>query len=309
MMSLALWLAAVLALSVCDALADAPLSFALDEGESVEIGAQGDITWSEVHHSLTARKSAFVAQGAQRVDADTIFFFFADDTTQDDMDSDSLQLSSMDAAGEVHIQSIHSRATAQRANYDATTRVLTLYADEAEEVWLYFPDRKFELTAKQQLVYDDIKGQAHATGGTLFTHHQFTLHSDELIAFMTDSPTRAIAALRANQGVILRHPQGQLRGRHGVYDLAANVVTMSGDVRLISDGKEFAGDYGIFNLRTGISRLISFAEAEHFSARYKAPIQRTVRTDEQTDSGTRRPTAVITINPRDAQEGEPSSEE
>ena len=75
----ALWLAAGLVVSVFDALADAPLSFALDEGEAVEIGAQGDITWSEVHHSLTARKSAFVAQGQQRVDADTIFFFFADD--------------------------------------------------------------------------------------------------------------------------------------------------------------------------------------------------------------------------------------
>ena len=304
-MRFALWCVGVLSLSAFDALADTPLSFALDEGESVEIGAQGDITWSEVHHSLTARKSAFVAQGQQRVDADTIFFFFADDTSQDGMDS--LQLVSMDAAGEVHIQNARSRATAHRANYHATTRVLTLYADEAEEVWLYFPDRKFELTAKQQLVYDDIKGRAHATGGTLFTHHQFTLHSDELIAFMTDSPNRAMAALRANHGVILRHPQGQLQGKHGVYDLAANVVTMSGDVRLTSDGKEFAGDYGIFNLRTGVSRLVSFAEAEHLRARYKAPIERTVRTE--TDSGTRRPTAVITINPSNAQEDEPPSQQ
>ena len=305
-MRFALWCVGVLSLSAFDALADTPLSFALDEGEAVEIGAQGDITWSEVHHSLTARKSAFVAQGQQRVDADTIFFFFADATSQDDMDS--LQLVSMDAAGEVHIQNARSRATAQRANYHATTRVLTLYADEAEEVWLYFPDRKFELTAKQQLVYDDIKGRAHATGGTLFTHHQFTLHSDELIAFMTDAPNRAMAALRANHGVILRHPQGQLQGKHGVYDLAANVVTMSGDVRLTSDGKEFAGDYGIFNLRTGVSRLVSFAEAEHLRARYKAPIERIVHTDEQTGSDTKRPTAVITINPRNGQE-EPSSEQ
>ena len=305
-MRFALWCVGVLSLSAFDALADTPLSFALDEGEAVEIGAQGDITWSEVHHSLTARKSAFVAQGQQRVDADTIFFFFADATSQDGMDS--LQLVSMDAAGEVHIQNARSRATAQRANYHATTRVLTLYADEAEEVWLYFPDRKFELTAKQQLVYDDIKGRAHATGGTLFTHHQFTLHSDELIAFMTDAPNRAMAALRANHGVILRHPQGQLQGKHGVYDLAANVVTMSGDVRLTSDGKEFAGDYGIFNLRTGVSRLVSFAEAEHLRARYKAPIERIVHTNEQTGSDTKRPTAVITINPRNGQE-EPSSEQ
>ena len=115
-----------------------------------------------------------------------------------------------------------------------------------------------------------------------------------------------MAALRANHGVILRHPQGQLQGKHGVYDLAANVVTMSGDVRLTSDGKEFAGDYGIFNLRTGVSRLVSFAEAEHLRARYKAPIERTVRTEMGSDS--KRPTAVITINPSNGQE-EPSSEQ
>lgn len=270
-------------------------SFALRQDKNFKIEAQGDITWHDQDKKLIARKKALFEQGTFRLEGDILSFFFEGASPfLFERNNQNLSLIAMEAQGQVFVESDTVATHAHHAYYDVKKEHLTLSNPHKEDITIYFPKREMTLRAKKKFIYDGIKKRATILGGGVLYHPRATLAGQNMTAHLEEEQGRQTMTQLIIRGEVNIYDEKLvLLGDDAVYDVNAGIVSVSGNVSIQSDGNSFAGDYGIFDLKKGASRLLTYEEARNLKLRHQAPLPPQQQTEEQKDK--KRPSAIIAI--------------
>ncbi len=115
------------------------------------------------------------------------------------------------------------------------------------------PSAPVEVTA-EALVVDQETGAATFSGGVVVGQGELRLSAAE-VEVLYDAGTDAIARLVARGGVTLATPTEAAEAEEADYDLAAQVLTLSGDVLLTQGGNAIAADRMVVDLAAGTARM------------------------------------------------------
>lgn len=218
--------------------ADAPL----------EITAEEALDWLADQRTLVARGGARAVQGGTTVTADTMTALYDEGT-----DGRST-IVSVTAEGSVRMVAEEGTVTGARAVYEPGKEVITVTG--GPPVLITKTER---IEAGRSLSYDMARGLVRADGGVLASSGDRTLHTPRLEAELTrqggsDGPM-AMRVAEAFDGVTVTTASESISGRRGLYDAAAQTITILDDVTIRRGGNVLTGARAVVNLATGVSSL------------------------------------------------------
>ncbi|EPX87661.1 Uncharacterized protein putative in bacteria [Rubellimicrobium thermophilum DSM 16684] len=115
------------------------------------------------------------------------------------------------------------------------------------------PSAPVEVTAAT-LVVDQETGAATFSGGVIVGQGALRLQAAE-VEVRYDAASGEIARLIARGGVTFATPSEAAEAREADYDLAGQILTLSGEVLLVQGGNAIAAERMVVDLATGTARL------------------------------------------------------
>lgn len=222
-------------------------------GSPIEIEASDSLEWLSEQQAYVARGNALVRQGDTSLRASVITAYYRDAA------GGGTEVFRVVADGGVVVRTPTEQAEGARGVYDfdADTFVLS-----GGDVRLVTPDET--ITATESLEYHQGDGLAVARGDALIVRGTDELQADVVTARFAENEAgeRDLSVVNAEGDVQITTPTETARGAFGVYDVAAQLATLGGGVRLTRGESQFNGDRVEVNLATGISRLLGPADGD-----------------------------------------------
>jgi lipopolysaccharide export system protein LptA len=226
------------------------VNLASDEGGPVEVFADEGIEWRQKDGVFIARGNAKAVRDGLTVFADELRAYYRKQK------AGGTEIWRLDANGNVKVVSRGDTAYGDKGVYDLDNAVVVL---TGKDLRLITPEER--ITASDSLEYWIGRDLAVARGDALVVHGERRLRADILTAEMEG---------RANAGSDVRRVNGfgnvtavtdneVIIADKGSYDVAADMVTLSGAVKITRDDNQLNGCGAEVNLKSGVSKLFSCA--------------------------------------------------
>jgi lipopolysaccharide export system protein LptA len=243
-----------------------------DNGKPITIEAEQGIEWQQNNRVYIARGHAKATRGQATVFGDTLYAYYrpvanatngnsapppakSDSKPTDPMGGSSTEIYRLEADGNVRIATETQTVYCDHAIYDVDQ---TLLVATGKHLKLETP--RDTVTARDSLEWYDTKQVAVARGDAVAVQEGGkALRGDVLTADVTKGPDGSSHISRVDaQGNVLVSSQGQIgRGDTGVYNVDTGIATLAGHVTLTRGDNELRGQYGVVDLNSNVSRLLS----------------------------------------------------
>jgi lipopolysaccharide export system protein LptA len=255
-----------------------------DNGKPITIEAEQDIEWQQNNRVYIARGHAKATRGQATVFGDTLYAYYrpvANATNGnsapppppaspagggkpgDPTSGSSTEIYRLEADGNVRIATETQTVYCDHAIYDVDQ---TLLVATGKHLKLETP--RDTVTARDSLEWYDSKQRAVARGDAVAVQEGGkALRGDVLTADVTKGPDGSSHISRIDaQGNVLVSSQGQIgRGDTGVYNVDTGIATLAGNVTLTRGDNELRGQYGVVDLNSNVSRLLSAPPGDQVS--------------------------------------------
>lgn len=235
-----------------------------DNAKPVGIEAENGIEWQQNNHVYIARGNAKATRGDDTVIADELRAYYrptgdaqpaaTKQGSDDPLSGGASQIYRLEADGHVRFKTPAETLTGDHAVYDVERAVLVVTGKNLKLV-----TQRDTITARKSLEWYDQKQYGVARGDAVVVRGDRRVRGDVLTARVekqANGPSR-ISRIDANGNVMVSAPGQIARGDAGVYNLDTGIATLSGHVRLTRGENELRGRYGVVDLNTNVSRLLS----------------------------------------------------
>jgi lipopolysaccharide export system protein LptA len=222
----------------------------IDGGQSkapIEIEAESGIEWRRNEKQYIARGNAMAKRGDLTVNADTLTAHYRDKA------AGGSEIWQIEADGHVRLRSPGRTVTGGHAIYNLDTRILKVTGSN-----LGVDTGKEKLTADDSLEYQDGPQIAIARGNAAVVQTDRRVRADTMTGHFqrqTDGKLK-LMRMEADGHVEVKTPDTYATSNKGDYDLTADIMTLSGNVKVTNAGNQFNGEYAEVNVKTGVSRLL-----------------------------------------------------
>ena len=213
----------------------------------IEIEAESGIEWRRKEKLYIARGNAMAKRGDLTVHADTLSAHYRDKA------AGGSEIWQIEADGHVRLQSPGRTVTGEHAVYNLDTRILHVTGGD-----LGVDTGKEKLTAADSLEYQDGPQIAIARGNATVVQTNRRVRADTMTGhFQRQADGKLdLVRLEAEGNVEVKTPDTYATSNKGDYDLTADIMTLSGNVKVTNAGNQFNGEYAEVNVKTGVSRLL-----------------------------------------------------
>jgi lipopolysaccharide export system protein LptA len=231
-----------------------------NDRRALDVEADNGIEWRQDRSVYIARDNARATRGGATLYGDTLTAHYRpvapDRNRPPDPDSltGSTEIYRIEADGNVRLQSETQTVYGDHGDYemDGATAIFT-----GKHLKLVTP--RDTVTARDSLEWYDNKLIGIARGQAVSVRDDKQLTADILIAHVekpSDAPSR-IDRIDAQDHVVVTTPTDVARGASGIYNVDTGIITLARDVTITRGDSVLAGQYGIVNLNTNISRLLN----------------------------------------------------
>lgn len=229
------------------------LPFAEQGGEPLEIEADESLEWYREQHIYVARGNALARQGDTEVRAALLTAHYRE------LEAGGEEIFRVIAQGGVEIRGPSQFVRGDRAEYDIDSGIFVITGSN-----LMLETETETVTARDSLEYYEAESIAVARGEAKVVRATDQIEADVLVAEFAEGPdgSTEISVVNAVGNVLITTETDIASGDEAVYNVADNLATLSGSVRLTSQDSQLNGDYAEVDLDTGISRLVSLPTAE-----------------------------------------------
>ena len=216
----------------------------------IELQAEAGIEWRRNEKQYIARGNATAKRGDLLVQADTLTAHYRDKA------AGGTEIWQIEADGHVRLQQPGRTVTGDHAVYNLDTRILTVTGKG-----LGVDTGKEKLTASDSLEYQDGPQIAIARGNATVVQPNRRMRADTITGHFQRQPGGKVDLVRleADGNVEVKTSDTYATSKKGDYDLKADIMTLSGDVKVTNAGNQFNGEYAEVNIKTGVSRLLGSA--------------------------------------------------
>ena len=222
-------------------------------GEPVEVEADGSLEWHEDLRLYVARGNAVLRQGEAELRAETITAHYREQA------EGGTEIFRLIAEGGVLVADETQSVEGDRLEYDLDSDTVIVTGSD-----LRLETGTETVTADESLEYYQSEQVAVARGNARVVSGTDTVDADVLVAEFAEGPdgSQALSVLNALGRVLIVTERDVASGDEAVYNVAEQLATLSGSVRLTSGDSQLNGDYAEIDLATGISRLLALPGAE-----------------------------------------------
>ncbi|RED46199.1 LptA/OstA family protein [Aestuariispira insulae] len=220
----------------------------------IEIEADDGIEWvrnpdggSGQYH---ARGNAHASQNDVDLYADELTAYYR---TQ----NESQEVFRMDAIGQVRVHQAETQAFGDKGVYHMDKQVVVLVGESLRLI-----NPQATITAEDSLEYWQARSIAVARGKATVAQEDRRLRAGVLTAFIqnnTKTGKDEIQRIDATGGVHISSPDEIVTGREGVYEVAKQIATVCGDVKITRGENQLNGECAEVNMATGRSRIVGGA--------------------------------------------------
>jgi lipopolysaccharide export system protein LptA len=213
----------------------------------IEIEAESGIEWRRNEKQYIARGNAMAKRGDLTVHADTLTAHYRDKK------GGGSEIWQIDADGHVRLQQPGRTVTGGHAIYNLDTRILKVTGGVVG-----VDTGKEKLTADDSLEYQDGPQIAIARGNATVVQTDRRVRADTMTGHFQRQTDGKLTLMRmeADGHVEVKTPDTYATSNKGDYDLTADIMTLSGNVKVTNAGNQFNGEYAEVNVKTGVSRLL-----------------------------------------------------
>lgn len=255
----------------------------------IDITADNGIEWDSKAHTVNAEGHAIAKRGTMTVFADHLVAHYepasassasaspaapakpakqatASSASGGDLGGafggGSMQIQELEAHGNVHITTPTQTADGNDATFDVIGGTMTMLG---EPVHLTGTDQT--VIADHRLDYDTKTLIATAKQGATVSQKGRTISAPIMIAHMVNADGKTtLDHADASGGVVVKTETETAYGSQGNYDAKTGIATLIGSVKILRGGDVFTGTKAIFNLNTGVSRLIGGGSGNRVTA-------------------------------------------
>jgi len=220
--------------------------------EPLEVTAQKNLEWDRTKKTFTARQDAIAKQGLTELHGDTLIAKYIDGK-----DGKGLNITRIDATGNVVVISDGSRATGQQGYYDVADGYSELTGNN-----LKLTTATDTVTARDKMTYHAAKREMNAWGNARATRGDDVIVADRLIGRFKEDPETGgskMDEMEAVDNVVITTPTDILYGDRAIYYAGPNTATVTGHVRIERGPNIITGARGEIDLNTNISRIFGGA--------------------------------------------------
>jgi lipopolysaccharide export system protein LptA len=213
----------------------------------IELEAESGIEWRRNEKLYIARGNATAKRGDLTVRADTLTAHYRDKA------AGGSEIFQIEADGHVQLQQPDRTITGEHAIYNLDTRVMKVTGNN-----LAVDTGRAKLTADDSLEYQDGPQIAIAHGNAKVIQTNRQVRADTMTGHFqrqTDGKLNLVR-MEADGHVEVKTQDTYATSNKGDYDLTADIMTLSGDVKVTNAGNQFNGEYAEVNVKTGVSRLL-----------------------------------------------------
>jgi lipopolysaccharide export system protein LptA len=216
-------------------------------GSPIEIEAESGIEWRRNEKRYIARGNAIAKRGDLTIHADTLTAHYRDKA------AGGSEIWQIEADGHVRLQQPDRTVTGEHAIYNLDTRVLKVTGGA-----LGVDTGKEKLTATDSLEYQDGSQIAIARGNATVVQTNRRVRADTMTGhFQRQTGGKLdLVRLEADGNVEVKTTDTYATSNKGDYDLTADIMTLSGNVKVTNARNQFNGEYAEVNVKTGVSRLL-----------------------------------------------------
>lgn len=214
----------------------------------IEIEADEGIEWRRNEKVYIARGNARAARGDLQVNADVLSAYYRE-TAKGGSD-----IYRVTAEGNVTLISSNDKIWGDRAVYDLDQGSLIVTGQK-----LRAQTKKQTLTARDSLEYWEKQLAMVARGDAEVVEGDRRVKADLLTGYMrkgADGKTE-LYQVEATGHVRIWRGQDYAQAATAVYNLDSDVATLDGSVKITRGENQLNGDHAEFDLKTGISRILS----------------------------------------------------
>jgi lipopolysaccharide export system protein LptA len=213
----------------------------------IEIEAESGIEWRRNEKQYIARGNAMAKRGDLTVHADALTAHYRDKA------AGGSEIWQIDADGHVRMQQPGRTVTGEHAIYNLDARILKVTGGN-----LGVDTGKEKLTADDSLEYQDGPQIAIARGNATVVQTDRRVRADTMTGHFQRQADGKLNLVRmeADGNVEVKTPDTYATSNKGDYDLTADIMTLSGNVKVTNAGNQFNGEYAEVNVKTGVSRLL-----------------------------------------------------
>jgi len=213
----------------------------------IEIEAESGIEWRRNEKLYIARGNATAKRGDLTVHADALTARYRDKA------AGGSEIWQIEADGHVRLQQPGRTVTGEHAVYNLDTRILKVTGGD-----LGVDTGKEKMTADDSLEYQDGPQIAIARGNATVVQTDRRVRADTMTGHFRRQADGKLKLVRmeADGNVEVKTPDTYATSNKGDYDLAADIMTLSGNVKVTNAGNQFNGEYAEVNIKTGVSRLL-----------------------------------------------------
>ncbi len=221
------------------------------DGRPLEVEADQGIEWRQDARMFIARGNAVASRGDTSVRADVLRAFYR--RTGDG----ATHIHQINAEGNVRIAAPDGTATGGLGVYYVDRGVMVLSGGTVRLV-----SKSDTITADRQIEYWETRRMAVARGNATAVRGDRRLRADVLVAHLRgDADTARVERVDAYDNIRIATEQDDVTADRGVYQVETGIVTLSGTVTLTRGKSRLTGCGATVNLRTGVSRMRSCADA------------------------------------------------
>lgn len=214
---------------------------------AITIDAAEGIEWQRNARLVIARGNASARRGDTEVRADVLTARYREKP------DGSIEVSRIDADGNVRVTSPQQRASGERGSYDISGGKLSLSGGQKVSV----TTSSSEITARERIDYDLPGKTLVARGDAVVVEGDRRLSGDVItIRFTEDAKGRLQPQrIEADGNMRMVTPDETITADHGTYDTKDELATASGSVQILQGSNRLSGCQVTMNLRTSVSRL------------------------------------------------------
>ena len=259
---------------------DATGGGALDFGNSdkpIDVSAENGIEWQRDAKSYTARGNAIATQGDSKILADSLTAYYG---------SGDSSIERMVAEGHVRIQTPTQTATGDKADYDATKKLLVMVGSA-----LKIETPKETMTARDSLEYWQDRDALVARGDVYIIQGNTKIQSDTATGYFrrNDAGKKELYQLQADGNVRIDTGKEIVTCSKAVYDPNTQIAVLTGNVVVNQGRSQFKGTKAEIDLKRGVSRLLAGSSGDGRVHTTIQPKKNSSGAETPADSGTTTP--------------------
>ena len=219
-----------------------------DNENPLEIEADDGLEWNRKVQRYIARGNVIATRGEITLKTDLL------QASYRTSEKTGSQVYRLDAIGSVELMSPTEHAQGNQAVYDLDNAVFVMTGSN-----LKLTTQNNIVTARDSLEYWDKRGLAIARGKARAAIEDRLISATILQSHFSTAANNQneLERIEAFENVCLQSKTGIARAEYGDYHLNRGIAFLKGNVRIANGRNLLKGDQAEFNLKTGISRLLS----------------------------------------------------